>query len=404
MSASSRGATRATVLVTEGEQRASLAVVRSLGAAGHRVIVTAARARSLAGASRHACAQYAVPSALEDQQGYLEALEALVKRHAVDVLLPMTEQALLAVLDARHRFGDVVIPFPSAAQFRRISDKAFLLQTARDVGIAVPAQRMLASVADRAALASEALRFPLVLKPSRSVIEENGHRTKTGVRYAADCGELDRHLDAYPKGAYPIMLQQRIVGPGVGVFLLRWDGQIAAIFAHRRIREKPPAGGISVYRESIVADPELVEQSRRLLERFDWQGVAMVEYKIDASTGTAYAMEVNGRFWGSLQLAVDAGVDFPALLVARALGAAGEATTSYRPGIRSRWEWGDVDHLLARLRRSDEELALPPGAPGRLRTVLNVLTPWRPGDRPEILRLGDPGPFLRETIEWIQGR
>ncbi len=47
----------------------------------------------------------------------------------------------------------------------------------------------------------------------------------------------------------------------------------------------------------------------------------MVEFKADARTGTPYLMEINGRFWGSLQLAIDAGVDFPAILVAAALGA-----------------------------------------------------------------------------------
>ena len=46
----------------------------------------------------------------------------------------------------------------------------------------------------------------------------------------------------------------------------------------------------------------------------------MLELKVDAATGVPYVMEVNGRFWGSLQLAVDAGVDFPVLLVRRALG------------------------------------------------------------------------------------
>jgi len=46
----------------------------------------------------------------------------------------------------------------------------------------------------------------------------------------------------------------------------------------------------------------------------------MVEYKIDSASGTPYLMEINGRFWGSVQLAIDAGVDFPRLLVECALG------------------------------------------------------------------------------------
>jgi len=189
----------------------------------------------------------------------------------------------------------------------------------------------------------------------------------------------------------------------VGVFLLLWNGELRAAFSHRRIREKPPSGGVSVYRESIPLDPELLARSRALLERFEWDGVAMIEYKLDERTGTPYLMEINGRFWGSLQLAVDAGVDFPALLAGVALGGDPAPVTAYRTGVRSRWWWGDVDHLLARLRRSPEDLALPPGSPGRWRALADFLTVRR-ADRNEILRRSDPGPFLHETGQWLRGR
>ena len=66
----------------------------------------------------------------------------------------------------------------------------------------------------------------------------------------------------------------------------------------------------------------------------------MVEYKRDSATGQPYLMEVNGRFWGSLQLAIDSGVDFPRILVACALGEHGQQMPSYRVGVRSRWWWG----------------------------------------------------------------
>src|SRR5581483_9187887 len=106
----------------------------------------------------------------------------------------------------------------------------------------------------------------------------------------------------------------------------------------------------------------------------------------------------------SLQLAVDAGVDFPALLVSLALGRRPEPVLSYRVGVRSRWWLGDLDHLLARLRHSPSDLALPPGSPGRLRAALDFLTLWRPGDRSEIFRWSDPRPGLREALQWLQGR
>ena len=70
---------------------------------------------------------------------------------------------------------------------------------------------------------------------------------------------------------------------------------------------------------------------------------------------------------------LDAGVDFPSLLVARACGQRVFGPRAYKLGVRSRWEWGGVDYLLVRLRRSDTELSLPPGSPGRARAVLSAL-------------------------------
>ena len=199
------------------------------------------------------------------------------------------------------------------------------------------------------------------------------------------------------------LLQERIVGTGIGVFLLLRNRSAIAVFGHRRIREKPPSGGVSVYRESVRPAPDLVRRSEALLARLDWEGVAMVEYKVDAKTGEPFLMEINGRFWGSLQLAVDAGADFPRWLVQLAEGTPWEQQPDYRLGVRSRWWWGDVDQMLTRLRRSPAELALPPDDPGLWRSLLAFLTLWRPGDRNEVFRWDDPAPCWRETRAWLRG-
>jgi predicted ATP-grasp superfamily ATP-dependent carboligase len=223
------------------------------------------------------------------------------------------------------------------------------------------------------------------------------------VAHAATPDELARTLARFPDAAFPVLLQERVVGPGIGVFLLIWDGRVRAQFSHRRIREKPPAGGVSVYGESIASDPALVEKSAALLDRFGWCGVAMVEYKVDERTGTPVLMEINGRFWGSLQLAIDAGVDFPRLLIECAQGRVPSAPPAYEAGVRLKWWWGDVDHLLARLRHSDAALGLVPGSPSRLRAVRDFLRGGA-ADRSETYRRDDPGPFRHETLAWFRGR
>jgi len=112
-------------------------------------------------------------------------------------------------------------------------------------------------------------------------------------------------------------------------------------------------------------------------------------------------MEINGRFWGSLQLAIDAGVDFPRLLVEAASRRDPAPVHSYRTGLRLRWLWGDVDHLLLRLRHSRERLALPVGAPGRVRGLAQFLAEFG-RSRHEVFRRGDMAPARRETADWFR--
>jgi predicted ATP-grasp superfamily ATP-dependent carboligase len=389
------------VVVLDGSERSALAVVRSLGSAGYAVHVGASAPRSLAGGSRYCLSETTLPHPLSDGSAYAATIRTLIDRTGAGVLIPVTEASALQVLEHRGTFGNTIIPFPALAAFRRICDKIEVLRIAETLGISAPARRTVASRAELAQATGD-LRFPVVLKPSRSVSETDGARRKLGVTYALARGDLDLAAERLEAGAFPLMLQERIEGPGIGIFLLRWGGVTRAAFAHRRLREKPPSGGVSVYRESIPPPPDLLARSEELLARFDWEGVAMVEYKVDACSGTPYLMEINGRFWGSLQLAIDAGVDFPRLLLACALGHCAPEVRTYRAGIRSRWWWGDFDHLLTRMRRSRVDLALPPSAPSLLRVVGDFLTLWRPGDRNEILRLDDPVPFLRETLEWFR--
>ena len=71
---------------------------------------------------------------------------------------------------------------------------------------------------------------------------------------------------------------------------------------------------MSVLRESIELPKPMTDYAVRLLQHMGWHGVAMVEFKVERETGIPQLMEINGRFWGSLQLAIDAGINFPFLL------------------------------------------------------------------------------------------
>ncbi len=390
------------ILITDGTERAALAVARTLVAGGHEVHVAAARRFSLAGVSRgvHHCPLTTDPYA--DSVAYAAELGEMIVARGIEVLLPITDVSVEAALEHRHLLPrEVALPLPDLATYRRASDKLQLLDLARAAGFGVPETVVLDSAADSGACADDL--FPAVVKPHRSVVTVDGGRCAVGVTFVRDAVECRRALARLPPAAFPVLLQRRVSGAGEGLFVLRWGGRTVALFAHRRLREKPPAGGVSVYRESIPPDAHLLRAGERLLEALDWNGLAMIECKRDGTTGRHTIMEVNGRFWGSLQLAIDAGVDFPALLVRCALGQDPPSPNrvGYRVGVRSRWFWGDVDHLYLRLTRSAADLELADRDVSRLRAVLRFLA-FRPGrDRCEVWRWRDPAPFLLETLQWF---
>jgi predicted ATP-grasp superfamily ATP-dependent carboligase len=74
----------------------------------------------------------------------------------------------------------------------------------------------------------------------------------------------------------------------------------------------------------------------------------MVEFKRDRRDGSYRLMEINPKFWGSLDLSIAAGVEFPWLAVQAALGEPVDETFPYPVGLRFRWTFEDLMHTIAR--------------------------------------------------------
>ena len=86
---------------------------------------------------------------------------------------------------------------------------------------------------------------------------------KTGVHYAASEAELNRLYNTIDYLRQPSLIQRRVEGDGQGVFALMNKGKPVALFAHRRLREKPPSGGVSVLRESISLPQPMTDYALR---------------------------------------------------------------------------------------------------------------------------------------------
>jgi len=131
------------------------------------------------------------------------------------------------------------------------------------------------------------------------------------------------------------------------------------------------------------------------LNEASWHGIAMIEFKV-APDGTPYLMEINTRFWGSLQLAVDAGVNFPWLLYQLACGDQPGPVKNYTTGVRLRWLLGDLDNLYLTLR--DKRYSKTT----KLKSILRFLTPSSFKTRHEVNRWSDPAPAWHELKQYLR--
>jgi predicted ATP-grasp superfamily ATP-dependent carboligase len=391
------------ILITDGQQRSTLAAVRSLGRRGVDIIVGEEVFPCLAGQSKYCHGHFRYPSPLTEPHRFSGELLAYLRDHSVDLLLPMTDVTCHLVAEHLDELQAVTqVPLVDRTGFNRATDKGELVRLCLDLEIPVPRtwffdhpEHIDPSVID--------CDYPVVVKPRRSRLLTSEGWMGESVTYAHSFDDLIARMRACA-GRSPLpLVQERIIGDGCGAFLLFNRGRERAVFFHRRLREKPPSGGVSVLRESMAIDPRLQEFAVRLLRALNWHGVAMVEFKMDRRDGLPKVMEINPRFWGSLQLAIDAGADFPALLHEMIVKGDIAPMGDYRVGVRSRWLLGDLDHLLLRLLRSRQSLNLPPGAPGRLGVVSSFLNFFDPRTRLEIERWEDFRPAWFEWRRYLRG-
>ena len=389
------GARGPTVLVTDAGRGSAVAIIRSLGRSGYRVVAADSEPGALGFHSRYTCCAAVYPSPRTAPEAFCAALHTLVAAEDVGLIIPVTDLSAQPLAAARQRFAPVRLAIPPDEALQVVTDKARTLELAARLGVPTPRTRLVHTVSEALA-AGAAWGWPLVLKPQVSHKLESGQGIESfQVTYAESPADLEQKMARF-EGRCGVLLQRYFAGVGHGVELLMSRGRPLAAFQHQRRREIPLSGGASSYRESVRLDPMLYGYAERLLAALEWTGLAMVEFKV--ADGRVALMEINGRVWGSLPLAVASGMDFPARLAR--LHFAGEprsparVDSDYRIGVRCRDLQRDLLWIAAVLggkRRYDFLHA--PSRRRAVRALLGILDPRRKQD---LLVWDDPLPGLFE--------
>lgn len=324
-------AARGKVLVLGSDDRSFLSVVRSLGRRDLEVHVAWCDPEAPALRSRYLHRHHDIPRYRPDDPRWKSQLIDLLASQMFDLVVPCHDEDLLPLqLNGAELSRYARLCILEDGVYRIVANKALSHELALSLGVPVPAQVLVTKPDDLLGL-GERLGWPMILKPRFSV-HESEPAVKMRVEWAHTADQLSRLGTLMLQRDKPVVVQKHVRGRGEGVEVLCKDGRVLVAFQHERVHE-PRHGGGSSYRRGVPLDASMLGATRNLMAALRYTGVAMVEYKRDKVSDEWFFVEINGRFWGSLPLAIASGVDFPYYLYQMMVEGRTEFSQAYRSNL-----------------------------------------------------------------------
>lgn len=367
------------VLVIEpGVSRGALAAARSLARAGNEVAV-AGQARGPASWSRATTRFHHITAATEDADRFTQEVAGVVRDNGYEVVLAAGDSEAL-VLSARRDDIPALVPYPPHGVLVGLGDKLDLCERARAVGLRTP------DTAPATHEAISAIGGPTVVKSRlHGDLQRGAQRVDTEIADTPE--EAGIYVARISAAGLEPLLQEVIGGHLMAVALvLGRDGSVLGLVQQRAQLTWPARAGISARAVVEDVDRALADRIVNLLRESGFYGLAEVQL-IDPGDDAPYLIDVNPRIYGSLGLAIAAGVDLPNLALADALERPAEAAGSASTGVRYQWLEGE-------LRRAFEDGRPLAGTIAALR--------YAPGATHSISSLRDPAPVFRHGLDLVR--
>ncbi|MDP8973873.1 MAG: ATP-grasp domain-containing protein [Actinomycetota bacterium] len=375
------------VLLAGNDQYSILAAVRALRAADYAPWLAVSQPGTYAAHSRATVGTVLVPNAAIDSEGFVRKLAATARQLSAVAVLPGEDSHFLALTGREVDFPGIAFGVPSRESVEQVMKKDLLPKLAAAAKLRTPPT---AKVVCGDSETLSMFGFPAIVKPLRSwTWNRDGTMSAQRASYASSKEQAEEALKNFP-GAEGLV-QPYIPGPNVSISGVSWEGKLVCAVHHISERIWPATSGVTAYAKTIPPNGELEQGVGGLLQATGWSGLFETEFK-RSPHGEHYLIDLNPRVYGSLALAVAAGLNLPGIWVDLVLGRRASVDDSYRVGVRFRQEEKDA-RALARMLTD-----------GELWYVLQGLMPRR-GTTHAIFSLRDPMPLFtsaRKLAKWLR--
>lgn len=367
-----------------------LGAIRSLGRAGVPVIGLDPTL-TLSGSVSRYCTPLKCPDPNTRPELLVEfLLEQASRLEQPGVLSPASDGFVLFMSRHRDALRDHFrfnLPAPDVVEAS--VSKRKLYELAERVGVA-HATTFYPEMLDDVYRIRHELEYPVYIKPYYSHLWRAAFPVAGKGIKALTPDELVAGFERVFAAGIQAMVQQIIQGPASNVRTVRVyiaeDGELLARFITRTHRQWPVEFGVGTMVESDL-DENFQEMGIRFFRDIDYRGVGTIEFKRDDRDSVWKVTDLNPRWWGSINLAIASGVDFPLIHYLDMIGQRPEPILTFREGVRWVEGRGDLDSAIELIRA------------GEL-SVMDALRQWAGARACSTFALDDPKPFFRKYDYW----
>ncbi|MGY2083438.1 ATP-grasp domain-containing protein [Blastococcus sp. SYSU DS0539] len=364
--------TKKALVVTASRDRGSLTAVRALHRAGWSVGVGTPTGTGMVTSTRGCARQHVVPRPRGDAADFVAAVAGAVDDGGYDVVFGGGDDWAAALATYADRIPTVVAHPPADVVLAGL-DKVGLAGRAATAGLPSPRTEP----ATPAAL--DAWPGPVVVKCRTHWHPGQRHELRIEARRYADVAAARGRVRLLSDSGFEPVLQAPVDGvleSLVGLF----DGRLTGRVQQVSTALWPTPSGVTCRAVTVPVDEELADRATALLAGLGWSGLVQLQFLRDHA-GTRHLIDLNGRFFGSMALAVAAGPNLPDAWGRRALGEEVPVLPDGATGVRFAWAAGDVRRAAVERR-------------GGLARDLGSVLRWLPGATGSVWDLRDPGPAL----------
>ena len=331
-----------TVLITNYSYKNALAAVRDIGSKGINVRTCGPQIRNkVASLSKYSSGYSLYTSPKENVNRFVTDIRRILSTREYEMIIPIGVDTTIPISYNKEELSEYArVPVADYEILENAHDKYKTTEIARSVGVPVPET----SIISGESIEEESFEYPLVIKARKGA-------AGSGTRYITSEDDFSKVVREFHQkksdGIFDYerpMVQEYIPGDLMDVCVLFNRGRPRAALAQRRVITYPPSGGVGIVNET-VEDPELIELALKLLKRMNWHGVAQVEFKKDGN-GVPRLMEINPKFWGTLELSIAAGLNFPYMLYRMTMDGDIEPNFSYERNLQIWWYFAHLPQIF----------------------------------------------------------